>query len=91
MKPIYKIFYLTLIILICVPINHFKYGNSNSTLSQYEIMQCQINEHQKRIKLKDLADYIYSRIKFYQQYDNDFYERTLIFWHMYERHKKNNA
>lgn len=79
----FRILYVILIIIFAVFINHLKFGNSNSTLSQYEMIKNYAHVSAKKKYSNALADYIYGRIEFYQKYD-DYYERTLYFWRMYE-------
>ena len=72
------------VILLSSFLNHLIYGNSNTTMSQYEAMKNIRHEQIKRKYSKSLADYMYDRIQFYQDTDG-YYERTLLFWNIYEK------
>ncbi len=80
-----KIFYISALIAIILStfINHKIYGNSNSTMSNYE--RIKYFQHKKDIKKrsKPIADYMYSRIKFYQEFDT-WYERNYALQIMYK-------
>ncbi len=80
-----KVFMIWLFIVIISStfINHKIYGNSNSTLSSYEILQDLNRKRIKKQKSEAIADYMYGRIKFYQQF-NTWYESYDTFWNMYE-------
>ena len=72
-----------MVILISSFLNHLKFGNSSSTISHAEFIQYQLREYKKRVMSKELADYMYNRIKFYQEIDT-WYERHYTFEYMYE-------
>ncbi len=80
-----KLMSLLVVIFMSVFVNHLRYGNSNSTISQYEMIQ----EYQrKQIKIqssKNIADHMYNRIKFYQSLDMDFYGRFVLFTLIYNK------
>lgn len=73
---------LPIVIILSLYINYKIYGNSNSTSSITELAQYYQHEHRKKKSAKVMADYMYKRIKFYQEID-DFYERYVIFDSMY--------
>ena len=58
---------IALIIIVPIYINHLKFGNSDITMSHYEIIEYRLSEYQKRKKSKELAHYIYSRILYWQK------------------------
>ena len=80
-----KIFYISALIAIILStfINHKIYGNSNAIMSNYEVLQDLNRKRIKKQKSKAIADYMYKRIKFYQEFDT-WYERQYTFWNMYE-------
>ncbi len=84
-----KIFYMSALIAIILStfINHKIYGNSNTTMSSYEVLQDLNRKRIKKQKSKDIADYMYNRIKFYQEFDT-WYERDYIFRYMYQELQK---
>ena len=86
-----KIFYISalIVIILSVFINHKMYGNSNVTMSNYEILQDLNRERIKKQQSKLLADYMYERIKFYQEFDT-WYERDYTFRYIYKELEKEN-
>ncbi len=81
-----KIFITLLFFAITIPtfINHQVYGNSNITRSNYEGIRDIIHIQKKRKSAKVLADYMYERVKFYQKYNDDWYEQYYMLWEMYK-------
>ncbi len=79
-----KIFIILLFIAIIGStfINHKVYGNSNFTISNYEIAKNFTYKERKIRRAKILADYTYNRIKYYQQLD-DWWERRQAVWAIY--------
>jgi len=61
-----KILLLFLLLCFILYVNHQRYGNSASTYSQYERIVDYYHELNKDKKSKELADYIYQRILYYQ-------------------------
>ena len=80
-----KLMSLLVVIFISVFANHLRYGNSNSTISQYEMIQEYQREQIKSKSSKGMADYMYDRIQFYQSLDMDFYERFVLFTLIYNK------
>lgn len=80
-----KTFYISALIAIVLSIfiNHKIYGNSNATISNYEVLQELNRKRIKKQKSKDIANYMYNRIKFYQEFDT-WYERHYALEIMYE-------
>ncbi len=74
---------IILAIALCLTINHKVYGNSNSTISNYEIIKEFQHKQRKTKSAKVLADYMYKRIKFYQSFDT-WYERHYAIEIMYQ-------
>ena len=77
------IIWLFIAIIFSTFINHKMYGNSSSTMSNYEVLQDLNRKRIKKQKSKVFADYMYYRIKFYQKFDNR-YERHNALENMYE-------
>ena len=80
-----KIFYISALIaiILSVFVNHKIYGNSNATMSSYEVLQELNRTRIKKQKSKAIADYMYNRIKLYQEFDT-WYERHYALEIMYE-------
>lgn len=66
-------------------VNHRIYGNSNSTISQYEVLEHLKHNKIKQVNAKILADRMYNRIKFYQEYEGEWYEKYIFFWTIHEK------
>ena len=90
MNKKYYIILIFLIIFLSFFLNHLTYGNSNSTISNYEMIQYYKQEQIKRKISKALADYMYGRIQFYKEYNNNWYEQYKILWYMYEKLQEYN-
>jgi len=72
-----------IVIFLSVFINHQVYGNSNVTMSNYEVVKDLAHKQIIKQRSKPLADYMYGRIKYYQQFDN-WWERKYMFFKLYE-------
>lgn len=80
-----KIFYILglMTIILSIFINHKVYGNSNVTVSNYEIIKEFQHKQSIKKRSKPLADYMYYRIRYYQG-ANNWYERHYMLLEMYE-------
>ncbi len=78
-----RLLILSLILFLSLFLNHIKFGNSNSIVSNYEIIKEFQHKQRKNKSAKVLADYMYERIKFYQSFDT-WYERHYAIEIMYQ-------
>lgn len=67
MKNLLILILLLILLITPIYINHKTYGNSNITISNYEYAEWRIHEYKKRQRAKELADYIYKRILYWQK------------------------